>query len=99
MEGLAQEVAQEVSVAEHCGVATYTDLTVVALVCIAGLAEIEYEHHRVVHIAGVVQADYSNHDGELVPQWCELLIKLVLVKLNIGWVNVSLRTEVHYSVH
>ena len=86
MEGLAQEVAQEVSVAEHSGVATYTDITVVALVCIAALAEIEYERHRVVHIARVVQADYtsSNHDGELVPQWCELLIKLVLVKLNIG---------------
>ena len=68
MESLAQEVAQEVGVAEHIGVVAFTDLMVVALACqcIAALAEVEYEHYRVVHIAGVVQADYRNHDGELV---------------------------------
>ena len=55
-DSLVQEVAQEVGVAEHSGGVAYTGLTVVA--CIAA-AEVEHDRHRVVCIAGAVQADYS----------------------------------------
>jgi hypothetical protein len=40
----------------------YIGLTVAA--CIAAVAEVEHDRHRVVHIAGAVHADYSH--GALV---------------------------------
>ena len=62
----------------------YTNLTAVALAYIAALAEVEYKCHRVVHIAGVVQADYSNHDGELPVVWTADKIGVDELKHRVG---------------